>query len=699
MSTIRITSGDGSWGAELPRVFTIGRDASSDIVGVDPTMSRRHAEIRPAGDGWELVDLGSAVGTWVAGQRVQRMPLVGTTSVGFGAEGRALHLEVTVARPEAAAPARSAPPTQHGFGPPVPTAPYAAGPSGQLPPAQPEPPVQQPPRFQASYPPAARPPSPLDSPTMVTNGPLIPGLGPGLLVRRRVGTDLRFPPGMPLRVGRDPALEVVADDTAVSRLHATIEPGPAGWRWTDRSTSGTYVDGERQTSFLIEEPTEISLGHPTAGYELEVVPVVAAGEASRTIKRRKVRRGLLRAGAVAAVLVLIVGVVLSVVLGGDDPAPTAEDGLTDGELNRAKAASVLLTAYDGSDQPIYNGSGSIISDDGLILTNAHVGDPDAPGQGGGEGLAPDHITVALTSAADDVPAAEAYRAETIVSDGYLDIAVMQIVADADGNPVDPGDLELPAPMPLGDSDELRTGDDLVALGFPAIGNPSAMGDQPLTVTTGVVSTFQANPIIGTERGFIDSDVRLGSGNSGGASINDDGELVGLNTAVITAATDVAGATTGGSALIVPVRLADAVLEVAYDGGDPDYVSPFLDSLPEISDTPGEVQVTSAGWTTDAEGNECSPEGDAGALPGVTPGDTVFAQFSVAGLPDGAPFALDFLGPDGETISTLSDNWTFGTAQTCVGAPFAVTAETPSLTAVFLVGEEGQEAARNEVSFQ
>ena len=51
--------------------------------------------------------------------------------------------------------------------------------------------------------------------------------------------------------------------------------------------------------------------------------------------------------------------------------------------------------------------------------------------------------------------------------------MLQINADADGNEIDRDDLDLPAPLPIGDSDDLRTGDQITALGYPAIGNVAA----------------------------------------------------------------------------------------------------------------------------------------------------------------------------------------------------------------------------------
>ena len=110
-------------------------------------------------------------------------------------------------------------------------------------------------------------------------GPGIPGGGPGLLVRTR-NDDLRFGTHAPVRIGREPGLEVTIDDAGVSRQHALVEPRPDGWWFVDRSNSGSFVEGERVTQLKLEEPTTVLLGHPTAGYELELVPVLAAAAAS-----------------------------------------------------------------------------------------------------------------------------------------------------------------------------------------------------------------------------------------------------------------------------------------------------------------------------------------------------------------------------------------------------------------------------------
>ncbi|MEO9322323.1 FHA domain-containing protein [Nocardioides sp. C4-1] len=688
MTSIRIQAGDRTWTAgptDGQRVFRIGRDEGADIVVSDPSVSRRHAEIRAFGEGWEVIDVGSSLGTWIDGRRVDRAPLTGSTTVGLGSQGLAFQVFVTVT----GAPAVPPPPV-------VPTAP-----------------------IQMGGPVAGHPPVNALLDQTIVDGVAFGGLpapgGPGLLVRRRVGGDLRFPGGMPVRVGRDPSLEVHADDQAVSRLHAVVEPRHDGWWWVDRSTSGTFVDGERVTSYRIDEPTEISLGHPTAGYELEVVPVVAAGQASASIRSRKRRRTIGVVAAAVATLVAATGITFAAIaLTGDEKTePVAgpqggQGGDTEAEraaaLDRAKAAAVLLQAVDSSGNVMWSGSGSVISDTGLILTNAHVGDPNAPGQGSSE-EEPDFLAVSLTSGDDDEPATAAYRAEPIVSDGYLDIAVLQIVSDIEGGEVEPDTLadELPAPLPIGDSDELRTGDRIIALGYPAIGNVMAQGDRPLTVTEGVVSTFQADPVVGTERGSIDSDVRLGSGNSGGPSINQAGEIIGLNTRVITASSVDAGSITQGSALIVPVNLAADVLEIARAGGDPDYVSPYLDDLPTDPGLPVDATAVANGWNLADSSTSGSCTGTSSvetpqSLPGVTGGDQVLAEFTLEGVPAGLPISIDVYGTDGTRIDSLQESWQGDERATCIRVPLEVPTGADGLNAVLQLGLDGETAAENPVLF-
>ena len=678
MSTIRIEIGGQTSTFEEQRVLRVGREPGSEVMVDAPTVSRNHAEFRPAGDGWEIVDMGSTHGTWVNGQKVDRMPLApGTTIVRFGLTEGGASANVTLEGVPAAAP---------------PDRPAAGA--------------------TAAIPPAAMAATVLPS---TPGAPGIPGGGPGLLVRTN-RDDLRFGTHAPVRIGREPGLEVVVDDSGVSRQHALVEPRPDGWWFIDRSNSGSYVDGERVTQLKLEEPTTtVLLGHPTAGYEIELVPVVSASAASAAIAGKKRRKTLaIVGGALAMLLVVAAAIIVPVFVLGDDDEPSSSAGegdsdssLTAAELDRAKQASVLILSLDESGEVLGNGSGSIISEDGLILTNAHVAKPSAPGLGSEEEGDPASYQIALVGGEDDRPAAPSYVAETIVADGVLDLAVMQITTDIDGNPVDPEDLDLPEPLPLADSDELRTGDEITALGFPGVAHVATTEDferRALTVTRGVVSTFLQELPVDENRAWIDSDIRIGSGNSGGASINTSGEIVGINTAVITEATvadsGAGGSFTGGSARIRPVNFAQDLIEIAEDGGDPEYVSPFLEEIEAPpTEMPAAVQVVSAGWTGDGQGG-CTGSSSVDApqeyaVPNA--GQVIYAEFAVTGIEDGTPVNFDFYALDGETLLSSGEQvWNFGSEEVCIFVPFEVPRGANGANAVFRVGD--QVLAQNPVVF-
>jgi len=230
--------------------------------------------------------------------------------------------------------------------------------------------------------------------------------------------------------------------------------------------------------------------------------------------------------------------------------------LTDEELDTAKAATVRLSAEttDLSGTPVeYSGSGSIIDEQGLILTNAHVAAPEA------EGLAeqygeddqirdPEYLLVALTQGGDDRPADPEFRARVVEADGNLDAAVIEIYADEEGNELDE-ELDLPT-LPIGDSDELRTGDDVTVLGFPGISQSGAV-----TVTKGVVSTFIPSEEYGP-RSEIDTDTRIAPGNSGGAAINNDAEIIGIPSAFFSEGTPIV------SGRIRPINLVKDLISAA-----------------------------------------------------------------------------------------------------------------------------------------
>jgi len=141
------------------------------------------------------------------------------------------------------------------------------------------------------------------------------------------------------------------------------------------------------------------------------------------------------------------------------------------------------------------GSGFIINKEGYILTNNHVIENAT------------EIIVTLSGDKKD------YTAEVIGQDQKLDAALIKIDADGD----------LPVAV-LGDSDDLKIGEWVVA-----IGNPFGLGG---SVTAGIVS--QKGRVIGAGPydNFIQTDASINPGNSGGPLFNTRGEVVGINTAII-----------------------------------------------------------------------------------------------------------------------------------------------------------------------
>ncbi len=108
------------------------------------------------------------------------------------------------------------------------------------------------------------------------------------------------------------------------------------------------------------------------------------------------------------------------------PTPTSAPSTPVAAVNRLPIKSIVqIWTLDANDDLMWSGSGSIISADGFILTNAHVVLADKYYDVYG-------LLVALTGAEDEPPK-PTYRAETIIFDEDLDLAVIRVVTDLDGN--------------------------------------------------------------------------------------------------------------------------------------------------------------------------------------------------------------------------------------------------------------------------
>jgi len=178
------------------------------------------------------------------------------------------------------------------------------------------------------------------------------------------------------------------------------------------------------------------------------------------------------------------------------------------------------------------GSGVVITDEGLIMTNHHVIDNSA------------EVRVIFEDG-------RLYEATIIGSDKLTDIGLIKISA---ANLV---------PISIGNSDKMLVGDLAVA-----IGHPLTLGAAP-TVTTGIVSALERRLDVGGDTmgsavtlfGLIQTDAPITRGSSGGALINKNGELIGITTAIATA--DVGAE---GLGFAVPVNLALNIAEDLISNG-------------------------------------------------------------------------------------------------------------------------------------
>jgi len=172
------------------------------------------------------------------------------------------------------------------------------------------------------------------------------------------------------------------------------------------------------------------------------------------------------------------------------------------------------------------GSGVIVSPDGYLITNNHV--IENAGQ------------IEVTTNDNRI-----FTAELIGTDPSSDIAVLKII----------GDQSFPY-VRFADSDQTRIGEWVLA-----VGNPFNLNS---TVTAGIISAKarDLNPYDATSQSFLQTDAAVNSGNSGGALVNNDGDLIGINTAI----TSNGMGTFIGYSFAVPSNIARKVYEDIIEHG-------------------------------------------------------------------------------------------------------------------------------------
>ena len=169
------------------------------------------------------------------------------------------------------------------------------------------------------------------------------------------------------------------------------------------------------------------------------------------------------------------------------------------------------------------GSGFIISEDGIVITNNHV-----------------------IQGAEDVfvrvNGDQEFKAKILGADPGMDLAVLKIESD-----------EKFVPVKFGDSDKSRIGDWVIA-----IGNPFGLGG---TVTAGIISARNRSIGLSRYEDFIQTDASINQGNSGGPLFNMNGDVIGINTAILGQSGSI------GIGFAIPSNSADRVIKQLIEFGE------------------------------------------------------------------------------------------------------------------------------------
>ena len=268
-----------------------------------------------------------------------------------------------------------------------------------------------------------------------------------------------------------------------------------------------------------------------------------------------------------------------------------------------------MTFFGPTGDQTVSGSGFFISNEGYILTNHHViEDVQA-------------IRVILADGSEQ-------SATLVGSDQFSDLAVLK----TDGS--------VPAIVKLGNSDVLKSGESVIAIGSP-------LGDFKNTVTVGVVSATGRS--IDTGEGYqvedlIQTDAAINQGNSGGPLVNLAGEVIGINTMIVRSSSS--GTVAEGLGFAIPVNTARAVAEQIIQKGyfaRPKIGISWQFVTPALAARYG-LPVAWGAYVTDVQAN--SPAQRAGLKEG-----DIITQFDDIPLDDTQPFVNTlFTYNPGDTVT-------------------------------------------------
>lgn len=450
------------------------------------------------------------------------------------------------------------------------------------------------------------------------------------------GTTRTFVRGTVVSIGRDANNEIVLSNPTVSRRHARIAHDGTAWRVEDvGSAAGVLVDGLRVTRpVALAGTTVITIGARDAGERLVTVTTGTTKGAPMRRLRTATRSKTAAVAAIVALAATGLGAgAVALTRGGDAATATASDA------DALARATVFLKAGSAT------GSGSIVdAAKGLILTNAHVVAPAAPGTGVREqkvesklGTDPTEVSISIAPRLD-AAAEPRFVGQVVAADGYTDLAVVKITKTTGGRLIDAADLKDLTELALGDSDKVRSGETVRVLGFPTVAASRAA-----TLTTGVVAGTVGDDRLGSNRALLNVDAALAPGNSGGVAVDAQGRLVGVPSMV---ARDTSSTTIVAQiGRLRPVNLAKPLVDAARKGEA--YANPAVRRLTG-TESVDNVRAVRAGSATGIE-SACTAAGTT-----VAKGATAIGiSFDFAGFPQGAGFdvAVVLTNADGVIVGS------------------------------------------------
>lgn len=496
------------------RTYAVGRGNNADVVIHDPSakVSRHHLDLRFEGGSWLAEDRSSG-GSYAGDDRFERLVLEDGIRIRLGQPGSPT---LAVSLPEAIDDSNEGD------------------------------------REQAQSEPV------LDADQAIESNVTVP-LDDEALRLELDDVHYAFAPGQRVIVGRDEDCDVTTGDRLVSGTHCAFEHDGKSWTMEDLgSTRGTFIDGRRvRSKRKVAGTFTARLGDPNAGAELRVV-------SKGTYKPKKDRGPLLLAGA--ALAAVVVGVVAAVIFWPDDDGAeeqiaqlqaqidaqqqTAEElaqaqadaeaaiaevnelgggGNTPAQLSAARLATAFVLVPDENGEIVSTGSGSLVSDDGLILTNVHVvlpgtffdrtAEPEFSGA-----FDPGQVVVGFASV-DGGPVERFYLAEQVQAHSAHDAALIRVTEGLEGARLS----DLPPALPVGESSGLLAGDQIAVVGYPG----SAF-TQRVSVSVTNFQSFQACEVERNaacsgdyEEGWLNIAGETLTGGSSGGPIIHRGEIVGI----------------------------------------------------------------------------------------------------------------------------------------------------------------------------